>query len=52
MKLEKVVTSICPCMLKVNGYYTKKEAFSPLYAFQLQITEVSIAKARSPGPTE
>ena len=38
-ELEKVVTHICPCILKFNGYYTEKEAFLPLYSFQLQITK-------------
>ena len=34
-ELEKVVTRICPCILKFYGYYTEKEAFSPFYSFQL-----------------
>ena len=37
---EKVVTRICQCMLKLMAsYHSEQEAFSPLYAFQVQITK-------------
>ena len=34
--VEKIASRVCQCTLKINSYYTEKEAFSPLHAFQVQ----------------
>ena len=34
--VEKIATCVCQCTLTTNGYYTEKEAFSPLHPFQVR----------------